>query len=275
VPLADLGLDSQDIPDLSGDLGVIFSDPAGRDRVERVYYYNKSTGTVSDLTAEATLMPREWGKIQFPIGQNLLQNSSFESPLRDDKSTGWAIDVMKNDSEIKAVKESPHSGASALRLRQTKPVDYPENANQIEDYRQFLRSANKGNGRSYSSIKQRVPVESGTDYSLRLTFRSEGLRREIQRIEDEDRGWATLQVWVDWIGNIEGSKRTTVADKRETQLDWTTILNEEARNHSVKKPYTAPEGAIAADIVISITTTVPNITPVAYVDDVEFVEMPK
>ncbi|MDR1144810.1 MAG: hypothetical protein LBK71_01570 [Verrucomicrobiales bacterium] len=64
LPLQDLGLTVSD--KLRGDVGAIFADPTGRNRVLRLYYYNHSQSTriVEDLTTEATLQPAEWGDLR-------------------------------------------------------------------------------------------------------------------------------------------------------------------------------------------------------------------
>lgn len=63
VPLAELGLNPANAGDLSGVLGVIFSNPAGTNRVARLYWHDKETDLVSDVPSEARLDPARWGKI--------------------------------------------------------------------------------------------------------------------------------------------------------------------------------------------------------------------
>lgn len=67
VPLADLGLDpaAQNAADLSGVVGVIFSDASGTNRASRLYWHDKATGLVSDVPSEARLDPKPWGRIQW------------------------------------------------------------------------------------------------------------------------------------------------------------------------------------------------------------------
>jgi len=64
MPLADLGLDAAKMPTLKGVVGVIFSDPAGKNRASRLYWHDKQTGLVSDVPSEARLDPATWGTIQ-------------------------------------------------------------------------------------------------------------------------------------------------------------------------------------------------------------------
>jgi len=65
VPLEDIGLKiGKDVPkDLTGIVGVIYSNPAGDNRAARLYWHNKKTGMVSDVPSEARLTPQEWGPI--------------------------------------------------------------------------------------------------------------------------------------------------------------------------------------------------------------------
>ncbi len=65
VPLADLGLDPRTVPEqgLRGVVGVIYSDPSGRNRAARLYWHDKQTGMVSDVPSEARLNPKRWGPV--------------------------------------------------------------------------------------------------------------------------------------------------------------------------------------------------------------------
>ncbi|WP_269523313.1 FlgD immunoglobulin-like domain containing protein [Coraliomargarita parva] len=64
VPLADLGIDPDQIPGLKGITGVIFSDPAGNNRASRLYWHDKATGMVNDVPSESKLSPDRWGPIE-------------------------------------------------------------------------------------------------------------------------------------------------------------------------------------------------------------------
>ncbi len=64
IPLAELGLDSADVKELKGVVGVIFSDPAGSNRAARMYWHQKDTGMVSDVPTESSLQPDKWGTIE-------------------------------------------------------------------------------------------------------------------------------------------------------------------------------------------------------------------
>jgi len=61
VPLADLGLTPGST--LKGVAGVILSNPAGTNRLVRLYWYDKQTDLVSDVPSEAALDPARWGTV--------------------------------------------------------------------------------------------------------------------------------------------------------------------------------------------------------------------
>ena len=64
IPLADLGLDAAPAATIKGLVGVIFSDPAGKNRASRLYWHDKQTGLVSDVPTESSLNPATWGTIR-------------------------------------------------------------------------------------------------------------------------------------------------------------------------------------------------------------------
>ncbi len=61
IPLAELGLDTALGSQISGIVGVIFSDPSGTNRAARLYWHDKETGLVSDVPSESRLSPKRWG----------------------------------------------------------------------------------------------------------------------------------------------------------------------------------------------------------------------
>jgi DNA-binding beta-propeller fold protein YncE len=63
VPLATLGLRPRDGLQLRGDVGVLRGD--GARTVQRLYWQNKITSTVSDIPTEASLTPALWGRLRF------------------------------------------------------------------------------------------------------------------------------------------------------------------------------------------------------------------
>ncbi len=63
VPLEELGLSPATAEELTGLVGVVYSNPAGDNRAARLYWHSKKTGLVSDVPSEARLTPKEWGTI--------------------------------------------------------------------------------------------------------------------------------------------------------------------------------------------------------------------
>jgi hypothetical protein len=65
IPLATL--DFKPAPEMtcSGDLGVTYGDPAGKDTVLRSYWNNQHTGLVADEVWELVPEPKHWGQITF------------------------------------------------------------------------------------------------------------------------------------------------------------------------------------------------------------------
>lgn len=277
VPLAVLGIDPASTESLRGDVGVVFSDASGRDRTERLYYYNKQTGTVSDLTSEATLSPREWGKVELPLGLNMLSNGDFEGSLASSPSTGWTVTTVRNEAEAEIVPESPHSGKSSLRLRVVKPVEYTPEASKDSDYGNFIKSANGGTGGAYARVDQEIPIQGGKSYALKIRYRTEGLKNEVKvkKGDAEERGGGFLQVWLYWVGAKEGEgKHICVSNEQQNTDEWKVFDNAQSAYQAVALPYPAPASATTARLAISVNATAPGITPVIHIDDVELVEVP-
>jgi hypothetical protein len=63
IPLRILGLNPMPGTDLRGDVGVLRGD--GVRTTQRVYWFNKATGLVSDIPSEAELTPQLWGRFRF------------------------------------------------------------------------------------------------------------------------------------------------------------------------------------------------------------------
>ncbi|MBN1558387.1 MAG: hypothetical protein JW951_09605, partial [Lentisphaerae bacterium] len=47
-----------------GDFGVVYSDRKGASNELRLYWSNKATGIVSDLSMEADIQPANWGRFE-------------------------------------------------------------------------------------------------------------------------------------------------------------------------------------------------------------------
>ena len=65
VPLADVALDGLKPGPLKGTVGVVYSNPAGNNRIARVYWHDKQTGLVSDIPSESRLNLRNFGEMEW------------------------------------------------------------------------------------------------------------------------------------------------------------------------------------------------------------------
>jgi len=65
VPLKDVDLDRVEPGKLKGTVGVIHSNPAGNNRVARIYWHDKETGLVSDVPSEARLRTEGFGDMEW------------------------------------------------------------------------------------------------------------------------------------------------------------------------------------------------------------------
>ena len=62
LPLADVGVSPEKLRETKGVVGVIFSDPSGKNRASRLYWHDKTTGLVSDVPSESRLNPAAWAR---------------------------------------------------------------------------------------------------------------------------------------------------------------------------------------------------------------------
>jgi len=65
IPLKTLGVKLTPGLTLTGDIGVTYSDPDGKDTVLRTYWNNQATGLVADEVYELEMQPANWGKLIF------------------------------------------------------------------------------------------------------------------------------------------------------------------------------------------------------------------
>ena len=278
VPLADLGIDPKRKEDLRGDAGVIFADESGKSRSLRLYYYNHHTEMVEDLATEATLQPNEWGAITMPMGPNLLHNGTFEEPLvdsKEDMDKGWYVSRAVGGSDATLSTESPYTGHCSLLLETPIPVIFPPAEYKNPDYSAFLKSANGGRGGGDAYACQRVSVTGGHLYDFRYHFRSEDLQTELKG-PGNPRGYIAFQCWIDWLcpSPHRGSRKGCGGSDylQPTQHEWQTIFD---FNHGWDLPhtYTAPDGAVAANITFRLATMSADHLPKVFVDDVELVDV--
>jgi hypothetical protein len=274
VPLADLGIPTDFSDELRGDVGVIYADATGANRALRLYYNNKHTSVVSDLTTEATLQPGEWGAIEFPLGQNLVVDSNFANPLVTDRESGWFVSQARNGGTASIDAASPsYTGTNSLLLQSVTPVTFAEADYNLPDYGRFIDSANGGKGGSYVEVQQEVPVTSGKKYSFRFHYRSENMQGE-QKNPGPVRGYTSLNTGVDFIGGSHNSGIWVSNIQWDTPA-WTTLLNKRFNNYDVPTPYVAPDGATKAVIHFALVDNAAKKLPKIYIDDVEFAESPQ
>lgn len=276
IPLKELGLDPKEIGTLQGDVGVIFSDETGGNRSQRLYYYNKKTTMTADLTTEATLQPGEWGAIQFPLGPNLLKNGGFNDGFATHREEGWMLEGEKNGGHARIAPDGPRSGAQSLILEQTAPVVFPSENFNLPDYRAFIQSANLGQGGGSVSVVQSLPVTAGHYYSLRINYRTLGLKEEVKK-PDPNRGYSAFVADLAWVRPGYTVKDNLgyfrAIDEKRDSNDWSQLTNSRWNDWSVAKPYQAPEGTTSVIIGLRLFTLAANDLPKVYVDDVELVDV--
>ncbi len=168
VPLAKLGLDAKPGEDypmvLRGDVGVVFSGPAGG-RELRLYRYNRETGMTADLTTEATLQPAEWGDMLVPLGKNLLKDPSFEM------GGVWSFDIVPEGDRVD-YSDIAYTGKKSLYIETHEHVSVGQTATLPAEIR-----------------------EKGRQARLRLFMRSEGLKPENRQAEGNPGAFAAVWAW--------------------------------------------------------------------------------
>ena len=269
APLSDLGIDPSSPDNLTGDVGVIYADATGANRAQRLYYYNQDTAIISDLTTEARLQPGNWGLIEMPLGQNLLQNGDFGQPLVSDSAQGWTITASRNGGTALVDDTAPFSGQTGLVLKQTTAMTYPAGATLLPNFDAFLKSANNNTGGGYAEVSQKVPVTGGKKYSLRFHVALLNIPGS-RNAPGPGRGYASLLVWVHWEGPNYSSWFWTANDSGPTSK-WLTVTDARFNNYDVPTPYPAPAQATTATVQFQFNSNVTDKLPSAFVDDVEFV----
>lgn len=192
VPLARLGLAGKageaGPAVLRGDVGVVFSGPAGG-RELRLYRYNRETGMTADLTTEATLQPSQWGDLLVPLGKNLLKDPSFET------GDAWEMNLVPEGDRAE-YSDIAYAGDKSLYIET----------------------------RGHVSVGQTVKLPpsasaEGRQARLRLFLRSEGLKPENRQAEGRPGAWAS--VWA-WARGADGRVlNTAVYYKVRDTWEWT------------------------------------------------------
>ena len=271
IPLAELGLTPDGTAALRGDLGVVFSDTTGG-RELRLYYYNKRTDMVADLTTEATLQPAEWGPVIQPLGVNLLKNGSFERDFVKDAREGWLFEVAQNGATATFDGQVAFAGRRSLLL-ESPLVEFSEEAKLTPQWEDFVKAANGGKGGGHISLCQEIPVQGGKAYRSRLRFRSTDLRVE-SRAPGQKRGYSAAIIYVFYKAADGKSVGTQVLARLDgDHWEWQTVNDLASRSEAqVGGTLTAPEGATSAIVSIKFTSCAPDIRPQLWIDDFEVVE---
>jgi len=147
--------------------------------------------------------------------------------------------------------------------------DYPKNAD-------FLKTANDGKGYGEVEVRQRVAVSGGHRYSVRFRFRSQDYPGE-RSTPGHPRGYVAFSSRIEWTCPPPNrGARNALASPYDTGSilgpvsDWYTVYD--AQTFAPPAPYTAPEGATAADIVLYLRNVTDSL-PKFFIDDVEFVDV--
>jgi hypothetical protein len=241
IPLASLGLGT--LPrELRGDVGIIYGDATGRNRDQRLYHFNKHTDMVSDLTTEAKLNPDKWGLIVTAAPGNLIRNAGFEAELGDTTLGNWRVSAAKNGATAQLTTKSVFAGGRSL----------------------LLKSAGGGD----VQVIQRVPVEGGRRYNLRLAYRANGLGPKISGGRP---GYVLFSGGISWLDGNGRVIRGEDAFRQQTdQPMWRQVLNDRAVwPVAAGEPYTAPANATHAEIRLQLTVNFDS-QPEVFIDQVEF-----
>ena len=224
--------------------------------------------------------------------QNLLNNPGFEKGgFEKDRMKGWYA-VLENGMEAKFESAAPNKpvqpfeGRKALRIFVKDPAKYSNKA-LLGSWDEFAHGANGGKGAPRADMLQLAPVKPGAKYALRFRWRASGIYNKAAA--GPERGVVSVTIrceWVDANGRyIQGQQSplpTPLATLPADSDTWTTwaFPNFAAgaklpygKHQNV--PFAAPAGAAYAKILFRFTCQRPKVKPELWIDQVEFVEIPK
>lgn len=92
VPLAELGLNVKKRDRLKFDFGIMMTNKDGNEVLQRIYWSNQSTNILSDVAAEASLEPGQWGYVIF-------HNEGSGADGQPVMGTGLIKDDKNNDAD--------------------------------------------------------------------------------------------------------------------------------------------------------------------------------
>jgi len=191
---------------------------------------------------------------------------------------GWFISQAVNGNDAQTSTEAAYSGHQSLLLKASVPVSFPAEAYNNPDIGAFIKSANGGKGIGRVQVRQRVKVIPGHQYSMRYQYRSENYMPE-RKVPGHPRGYVAFAGRIEWVCPAPSPNRgkwTPVGDQYTTNLvdrsisDWYAVYD--PQRFAPPTPYTAPEGAVAADIVFDVRNATDGL-PKFFFDDVEFVDV--
>jgi len=266
IPLAELGFKNGVPRDLiRGDVGVIYGDATGRDRDQRLYYYNRNTAIVSDLTTEASLVPNAWGPVLFELPGNLILDGDFE----EDALKLWKIGPQQNGATVRVADDQSFGGGRALCLMQTEPVQMPSDPERYRsDHGAFYKQFNGGKGGGFTLADWRVPVTGGAAYDLRFAVRSQNTMREQRGGRP---GYALMLMSASWFAQDGKCLRSFQAIYRlESDTDWRIERNPRSSHSEIPgTPFIAPEGAVEVQLRVQMAVHY-DLPTRFWLDQVEF-----
>jgi hypothetical protein len=177
----------------------------------------------------------------------------------------------RNGASARLTTKSVFAGGRSLLLAQETPITLPENA---ADYTrqtqgQFISKLNDGKGGGSVQVGQRVSVEGGRRYNLRLAYRAHGL---IPEMGGSGRaGYVFFTGSISWLdGNGREIRREEAFRHSSDQPRWRQIFNDRSVwPVAAGQPYTAPANATQAEIRLNLTVNFDS-QPEVYIDQVEF-----
>ena len=242
VPVSSIGIDAllagNDAASIRGDVGVVFSGPAGG-RELRLYRYNADTSMTSDLTTEATLQPREWGEMILPQGANLVRDPSFE------EGGAWEFKIVPA-GDIAEYVDVAYTGMKSLYMET----------------------------RSHISVGQTVKLPGdcgGKIARLRLVMRSKGLKPQERRKVGKPGAWMSALAFCRNAKNrILSTEGLSVFDSDSS--GWVGLK----RRHKGDRPgpvdrvdFLIPEGTDNIRIDFKTTTRGLDVPACVWIDSVE------
>lgn len=107
--------------------------------------------------------------------------------------------------------------------------------------------------------------------SIPLHFRTLDFPGGENKNPGPNRGYVSLQSWIGWEGADGG---LWVVNHQDSTPEWKVLRDSRFNYYGVPLPYQAPVGAKFAVVQFNLSANFAQRLPKAYLDDVEFVEVP-